>query len=77
MIARNRRTAFLAIVATVTFGWSAVVQFDVPVEELAWLLLYCLIGVICVAMLAGVAVGLVVLIGSLRRKLQARGSKAD
>ena len=65
----NRRTVFLGVLATLCFGWAAIYQFDVPAEELAWLLLYCVIGVLAVATLAGLTVGLVLL---LRRLLGPR-----
>jgi membrane protein implicated in regulation of membrane protease activity len=60
MKARNQRTLFLALLATATFVWSAIYKFDVPPEELAWLLLYCSIGVVAMAVLAGLSVALLV-----------------
>jgi hypothetical protein len=62
MRSNNRRTVFLGVLATLSFGWAAIYQFDVPVEEMAWLLLYCVIGVLAVAILAGLTVGLVLLL---------------
>jgi hypothetical protein len=60
MKARNQRTLFLALLATATFVWSAIYKFDVPPEEMAWLLLYCCIGVVVVALLAAICVALLV-----------------
>jgi hypothetical protein len=59
---RNRRTAFLAVLATVSFAWAAIYQFDVPPEEMAWYLLYCVIGVVGIALLAGLSVAVLVLL---------------
>lgn len=66
----NRRTAFLAIVATLTFVWAAIYQFDVPAEELGWLLLYCVCGVLLIALLAGLAFTTVILVRRLYRRLR-------
>jgi hypothetical protein len=56
---RNRRTVFLGLCATLTFVWAAIYQFDVPAQELAWLLAYCVAGVLLIALLAALGVGLV------------------
>lgn len=69
MKSRNKRTVFLGIAATATFVWAAIYQFDVPAQELAWLLLYCVIGVVAVALVAAVAMGVVILLRSLWRRL--------
>ncbi len=55
-----RRTIFLALVATGTFVWAAIEKFDVPPEELAWLLVYCVAGCLVVVVLAGLCFALVV-----------------
>jgi hypothetical protein len=68
-MSRNRRTAFLGIVATSTFVWAAIYQFDVPPEELGWLLLYCTGGVLLVVTLAGLTIGTFILLGALHRRL--------
>ena len=60
MKARNQRTLFLALLATATFVWSAIYKFDVPPEEMAWLFLYCCIGILAMAVLAGLSVALLV-----------------
>lgn len=60
MKARNQRTVFLALLATATFVWSAIYKFGVPPEEMAWLLLYCSIGVAVMALLAALCVALLV-----------------
>ena len=59
---RNRRTAFLALLAAASFAWMAIYQFDVPAEEMAWLLLYCVIGVGAIVLAAGLFVGVIVVI---------------
>lgn len=55
-----RRTIFLGVVATATFAWAAIEKFDVPPAELAWLMLYCVVGCLAVALLAGLCFGLLV-----------------
>lgn len=77
MRASNRRTVFLALLATVTFGWAAIYKFNVPAEEMAWLLLYCLLGVVGLIALAAVLVAALVLAGKLRTLLRASGSSND
>jgi hypothetical protein len=69
MKARNQRTLFLALLATATFVWSAIYKFDVPPEEMAWLLLYCCIGVVVMALLAAICVALLVAGRTLLRHL--------
>ena len=59
---RNQRTAFLSVLAAVSFGWMAVYQFDVPVEDIGWMLLYCVIGVAGIAALAAITVAVLVLV---------------
>jgi len=49
----SRRTIFLALVATCTFVWAAIYKFEVPAEEMAWLLAYCVLGCLAMALLAG------------------------
>jgi hypothetical protein len=63
----NRRTIFLAVLATATFVWAAIDRFDVPPEELATLLLYCVYGVVTMAVLAAIVFALVLGLARLRR----------
>jgi hypothetical protein len=65
---RGRRTVFLGVLATAVFVWAAIDRFDVPAEEMGWLLLYCLLGVFSTMVLAAVCVGLVVGVKALLRK---------
>lgn len=65
---RGRRTVFLGVLATVVFVWAAIDRFDVPAEEMGWLLLYCLLGVFSTMVLAALCVGLVVGVKALLRK---------
>jgi hypothetical protein len=67
MKTRHKRSAAIGVLATLVFGWAAVYSFDVPVEELAWLLLYCVIGVLVVMLLAALCIGLLI---GLRRLLE-------
>lgn len=72
MKARNQRTLALALLATATFVWSAIYKFDVPPQEMAWLFVYCTIGVAVVAVLAALCVALVVAGRKLLRHLDER-----
>ncbi len=72
MNARNQRTLALGLLATATFVWAAIYKFDVPAEEMAWLLLYCSIGVAVMALLAALCVALVVVVRKLLRHLGER-----
>jgi len=72
MKARNQRTLALGLLATATFVWAAIYKFDVPAEEMAWLLLYCSIGVAVMALLAALCVALVVVVRKLLRHLGER-----
>jgi membrane protein implicated in regulation of membrane protease activity len=72
MKARNQRTLALALLATATFVWAAIYKFDVPAEEMAWLLLYCTIGVAVMAVLAALCVALVVVGRKFLRHLRER-----
>ena len=71
MRARNKRTVFIGVLATAVFAWAAIDRFGVPPEELAWLLLYCAIGVAVVVVVAALSVGL--LIGGRRLLERLRG----
>lgn len=73
MKARNQRTLALALLATATFIWAAIYKFDVPPEELAWLFLYCIIGVAVMALLAALCVALLVTGRKLLRYLRGQG----
>ena len=75
MKSRHKRTVFLGVLATVTFVWAAIDRFDVPAEELAWLLVYCVMGVLGTMLLAAVTVGSAVLAKKLWRRL--RGVEQD
>lgn len=55
---RHRRTLFLGTLATGVFVWAAITRFDVPAEEMAWLLFYCIVGVLTTMVLAALTVGL-------------------
>ena len=67
---RYRRTVFLGVLATVVFVWAAITRFDVPAEEMAWLLAYCVFGVLGTMVLA--ALTMAVFIG-LKRLARASG----
>ncbi len=71
MRAGNRRTIFLAVLATVSFGWAAIYKFNVPAAEMAWLLLYCLLGVVGLIVAAAMLVAALVLAGKLSSWLRA------
>jgi hypothetical protein len=70
MKGRNRRTLALGLLATVTFVWSAIYKFDVPAEDMAWLLFYCIVGVLLVVVLAALCVGLMVAVRKLLQRLR-------
>jgi hypothetical protein len=55
-----RRTIFLALVATCTFVWAAIYKFDVPAQEMAWLLAYCVLGCLATALFAALCFAVVV-----------------
>jgi hypothetical protein len=57
---RHRRTLFLGILATVVFVWAAITRFDVPAEDMAWLFVYCILGVFTTMLLAALTVALFV-----------------
>ncbi len=57
---RQRRTVFLGVLATVVFVWAAITRFDVPPEEMVWLMVYCVLGVLTTMVLAAVCVAAVV-----------------
>ena len=63
---RHKRTLFLGVLATCVFVWAAIDRFDVPAEEMAWLFVYCILGVLTTMLLAALTVA--VFIG-LRRLL--------
>jgi len=60
MSTRYRRTVFLAVVATGTLVWAAIRKFDVPPAELAWMLVYCIAGVLSTACLAALFLAVVI-----------------
>lgn len=72
MRSRGRRTVFLGVLATIVFVWAAITRFDVPAEEMAWLMAYCVIGVLVTVLLAALCVGLAIGARRLFRKLGAR-----
>jgi hypothetical protein len=55
-----RRTIFLALVATATFVWAAIEKFDVPPAEMGRLMLYCVLGCLATALLAGLCFTLMI-----------------
>ncbi len=69
---RGRRTIFLGVLATVVFVWAAIYRFDVPAEDMAWLMFYCVMGVLLTMLLAAICVGLVIGTRALIRKLGAQ-----
>ncbi len=71
MRTRSKRTVFIGVLATAVFAWAAIDRFHVPPEELAWLLLYCAIGVAVVVVVAALSLGL--LIGGRRLLERLRG----
>ena len=56
---RNLRTLLLACFATATLVWSAIVHFDVPAVDMAWLFLYSAMGVFFIILLAAASVALI------------------
>ncbi|MEP5765635.1 MAG: hypothetical protein ABJ308_13660 [Halieaceae bacterium] len=77
MKSRNKRTVFLGLLATVTFVWAAIDRFDVPAEEMAWLMLYCVLGVLLTMLLAALSVGLLVLGKKLFARISGREQNPD
>ena len=59
------------MLATVVFVWAAIYRFDVPAEDMAWLMLYCVMGVLLTMLLAALCVGFVIGVRALFRKLVA------
>jgi len=57
------------VLATATFVWAAIDRFDVPPEELATLLLYCVYGVLAMAVLAAIVFAMILGLVRLRRAL--------
>ena len=70
MKASNRRTIFLALLATVTFVWAAIYKFDVPAQEMGWLMIYCIAGVLLVVVLAALTVGFFIAARKLLQRLR-------
>lgn len=64
----HKRTVFLGAFATAVFVWAAITRFDVPAEEMAWLVVYCLMGVFLTMVLAALTVGVVVGVRLLLRR---------
>lgn len=73
MRAGHKRTVFLGVLATAVFVWAAIDRFDVPPAELAWLLLYCVIGVGAVVVLAGLSLGLFIGVRRLLARMRGEG----
>jgi hypothetical protein len=67
---RHKRTLFLGVLATVVFVWAAITRFDVPAEEMAWLMVYCVVGVLTTMVLAALTVAVFV---GLKRVFRATG----
>ena len=68
---RDRRTILLVLLLNGALAWVAIDSFGVPPQTLAWLLLYCVLGVLAVAALAAFLVAF----GIGWRKLRSRWSK--
>ena len=66
---RHKRTVFLGVLATVVFVWAAITRFDVPAEEMAWLLLYCVLGVLTTMLMAALTVAVFLGVRRLGRAL--------
>jgi len=77
MKSQNKRTVILGVLATATFVWAAIDRFDVPAEELAWLMLYCVLGVLGTMLLAAITFSLVVLLKKLWRRLSGTENEAN
>jgi membrane protein DedA with SNARE-associated domain len=54
--ARHRRTTILGVLALASLVWVAVDQFDIPLEDMAWLLFYTVVVVLGIIVVAAVAV---------------------
>jgi hypothetical protein len=65
---RHRRTLFLGALATGVFVWAAITRFGVPAEEMGWLLVYCVVGVLTTMVLAALTVGLFIGLKRLTRR---------
>jgi hypothetical protein len=56
--ARYRRSLILGILALASLVWVATDQFGIPPQDMAWLLLYVVVGLMVVIVIAGIAVAL-------------------
>jgi hypothetical protein len=56
--ARYRRSLILGILALASLVWVATDQFGIPPQDMAWLLLYVVAGLMVIIVIAGIAVGL-------------------
>jgi len=55
--ARYRRSILLGVLALSSLVWVAVDQFNLPREDMVWLMVYTLVGVLGIIVMAAVAVG--------------------
>jgi membrane protein DedA with SNARE-associated domain len=58
--ARYRRSIIIWILALASMVWVAVDQFDIPPEDMAWLLVYTVVVVAAIILCAAVAVAVLV-----------------
>jgi hypothetical protein len=56
--ARYRRSLILGILALASLVWVATDQFGIPPQDMAWLLLYVVAGLMVIIVIAGIAVAL-------------------
>ena len=56
--ARYRRSIVLGILALASLVWVATDQFGIPPQDMGWLLVYILAGLIGIMVIAGIAVAL-------------------
>ena len=56
--ARYRRSIILGILALASLVWVATDQFGIPPQEMGWLLVYALVGVLGIILIAGITVAL-------------------
>lgn len=66
--ARYRRTTILGVLALASMVWVAVDQFNIPVEEMAWLLVYTIVVVAGIILFAAITVAAMVGLKKLFRK---------
>ncbi len=67
---RGKRTVLLGLFATGVFVWAAIERFDVPVEEMAQLLGYSVLGVLLTMVLAAAFVAFIIGLKALVSRLR-------